>query len=103
MGLSGVARDRSWKVVVRFERRSDGGLMVWSDDLPGLVLSNADPALVLADVKSALEGLITDMLGERVAVEPLVGIREVLSPSHTDDEADFVSGIREYVSRPIAA
>jgi hypothetical protein len=28
--------------------RADGGLRAWSDDVPGLVLSHADPAAVLA-------------------------------------------------------
>jgi len=91
-------RDQSIKVTVHFERREDGGLTVWSDDLPGLTLSHRDPALVLEDVKSAIEGLVTDIIGERVRVEPLVGLREILHPE-TADKTEIPSGIREYVGR----
>ena len=96
--MSATYRHQSIKVTVHFERREDGGLTVWSEDLPGLTLSHRDPALVLDDVKAAIESLITDMLGERVRVEPLVELREVLHPE-TADKADIPSGIREYVSR----
>jgi hypothetical protein len=102
MSRSTSYRDQSIKITVHFERRDDGGLRIWSDDLPGLNLSHRDPALALDDVKFALEGLITDMLGERVSVEPLVGIREALFPK-TNDAQQVPTGIREYVSRPIAA
>jgi hypothetical protein len=52
--------DRLIKITVRFEARDDGGLSVWSDDLPGLHLSHRDAALVIEDVPSALAGLMTD-------------------------------------------
>src|SRR5215468_7375473 len=94
-------RDQSIKVTVHFERREDGGLTVWSDDLPGLTLSNRDPALVLKDVKPAIEGLVTDILGKRVRVEPLVALHEVLHPE-TTVKPDIPSGVREYVSKVAA-
>jgi hypothetical protein len=87
------------KIVVHFETREDGGLSVWAEDLPGLHLSHRDPALVIEDVPRALAVLITDLLGERVTVEPLLGIRE-------QEPAEFalpIVGVREYVSRPFAA
>jgi hypothetical protein len=87
------------KVVVHFEPREDGGLSVWADDLPGLHLSHSDPALVIDDVPRALAVLITDMLGERVTVEPLLGIREQ-APARIPEPG---VSVREYVSRPIAA
>jgi hypothetical protein len=40
--------------------------------------------------------------GERVSVEPLVGIREALFPQAADAQ-QVPTRIREYVSRPIAA
>ena len=46
------------KITVTFERRPDGGLRVYSDELPGLTLSHAEHATVLADIKPAIEGLI---------------------------------------------
>jgi hypothetical protein len=97
-----MSLDQSIKVTVHFERRADGGLYVWSEDLPGLNLSHEDPARVLLDVKLTIEGLVTDMLGQRVRVEPLVGIQEALFPDK-DRSQQIPSGIREYVSRSIAA
>jgi hypothetical protein len=97
-----MSLDQSIKVTVHFERRADGGLYVWSEDLPGLNLSHEDPARVLLDVKLTIEGLFTDMLGQRVRVEPLVGIQEALFPDK-DRSRQIPSGIREYVSRLIAA
>lgn len=44
-----------------FEFREDGGLRVYSDDLPGLILSGEDPRAVLADVGPALEVLLDAM------------------------------------------
>jgi len=57
------------KVVVVYERRPDGGLRAYSDDVPGFVLSNADPNAVRADVIPALEGIISEMLNAPVRVE----------------------------------
>jgi hypothetical protein len=94
-------RNTSIKITVHFERRDDGGLSIWSDDLPGLHLSHTDP-LALNDVKPVLEGIITDMPGERVSVEPLVGIREALGLDLAE-RSITPTGIREYVTRPIAA
>jgi hypothetical protein len=95
-------RDRSIKITVHFERRDDGGLSICSDDLPGLHLSHSNPSLALNDVKPALEGIITDMLGERVSVEPLVGIREALGLDMPEQSIAPI-GVREYVTRSIAA
>jgi len=92
-------RDQLLKVTVHFDRRDDGGLSVWSDDLPGLHLSHSDPSRVIDDVKPVLEGLLTNMLGERVSVEPLVDIREALSKREVREP----TGIREYATRLIAA
>ena len=45
-------------VTIRFARRPDGGLRVVCDELPGLVLSHADHALVLTDLVPAIETLV---------------------------------------------
>ncbi len=45
------------KVSVMFERREDGGLRVYSNEVPGLILSGPDPELVFNDVVPALESL----------------------------------------------
>ena len=43
------------KWTITIERREDGGLRVWSDDLPGLVLSHVDRDAVLTDLAFALK------------------------------------------------
>jgi hypothetical protein len=43
---------------VETEDREDGGLRVWSDDLPGLVLSGSDGAAVMAGVPKAATALL---------------------------------------------
>jgi hypothetical protein len=59
------------KVVVTFERREDGGLRVYSDDVPGFVLSHSDPMTVLGDVKPALERILSHMHGVPIEVRQL--------------------------------
>lgn len=44
-------------VRVWLAERDDGGLRVWSDDEPGLILSGADPARVGADIWPAIKVL----------------------------------------------
>ncbi len=67
------------KVVVTFERRGDGGLRAYSDDVPGFVLSHTDPLAVLDDVKPALEGILTHTFGSRVLVEELSRLQDQLA------------------------
>jgi len=45
------------RLTVFFEPRPDGGLRVWSDDLPGLVLSGPDRDAVLDDLPAILKEL----------------------------------------------
>jgi hypothetical protein len=100
MSLDPSLRDQLLKVTVRFERRDDGGMTIRSDDLPGLHLSHSDPSRVVEDVKPALEVLLTDMLGERVSVQPLISIREALSEQAIRQDQP---GVHEYVTKLIAA
>lgn len=65
-GLSSATR-----IVVVFETRSDGGLRVYSDDVPGFMLSHQDASAVMRDVQPALEQIISAMLGVAVVVEPV--------------------------------
>lgn len=75
-------------IVVTFEPRSDGGMRAYSDDVPGFVLSHADPKAVLADVKPALEGILSHIYGAPVVVEQLSPLREYLSGARMDGEVD---------------
>lgn len=45
------------ELTIKLQRREDGGLRVYSDDVRGLVLSGRDPVEVMADVWPALEVL----------------------------------------------
>lgn len=61
-----------------FEKREDGGLRVWSDDVPGFVLSHSDSEAVFADVERALETILSEMFSARVRVGPLEKLQEDL-------------------------
>ena len=58
----------SYKVGVCIEPRDDGGLRVWSEDIPELVLSHADADKVIADIPRALEVILSARLGLAVRV-----------------------------------
>jgi hypothetical protein len=86
-----------FKVVVFFEHREDGGLRAYSDDVPGFVLSHSDRAAVLADVKPALETILSDMFSARVAVSELPRLRERLTLS-PEDAGPIPPKQKEYVT-----
>ena len=48
--------DREIKITIG--PREDGGVRIWSDDMPGLILSGSDPLKVMADIGPALKVLI---------------------------------------------
>lgn len=64
----------SYKVTVAMERREDGGLRVWSDDLPELVLSHPDADRVMADVPEAVRAILAARLGRPVTLDELTGL-----------------------------
>jgi hypothetical protein len=72
------------KIVVTFEQRADGGIRAYSDDVPGFVLSHTNIDAVLADVRPALEGILSHVYGAPVIVEPLPPLREHLSGIKVD-------------------
>ena len=65
----------SYKVGVCIEPRDDGGLRVWSEDLPELVLSHSDADKVIADLPRALEVILSARLGLVVRVQELTALR----------------------------
>ena len=91
--------DRSIKVTVTFESRPDGGLRVWSDDVPGLVLSHSDVDGILADVKTAVETILSYRLNAKIVVGPLINRREALEDNGIVAPLRFVPGPKEYVAR----
>jgi len=81
---------RSFSVV--FEERPDGGLRVYSDDVPGFFLSHPDRQAVLRDVAPALETIIGSIVGGAVRVSPGGSERELgLSPQSPRITKDYVA------------
>lgn len=57
------------RVTVTLERRNDGGLYVYSDDLPGFVLSHLDAHAVVSDIEPALAEFLSHKLSRKVTVK----------------------------------
>jgi hypothetical protein len=66
------------KVTVTIEKRDDGGLYVYSDDMPGFVLSHRNAQLAFSDIEPALSVFLSNKLDRTIAVRPLVGLRDAL-------------------------
>jgi hypothetical protein len=84
------------KIVVVYERRHDGGLRAYSDDVPGFLLSHKDRDAVLKDVIPALEGILSELCGTPIVVRPLARLREDVAPVPGDPGEAGVQ--REYVT-----
>jgi hypothetical protein len=92
--VSNVGHPRFKRISLVFERREDDGLRVYSDDVPGFVLSHEDAAKVFADLKPALETILGEMLGGAVVVGPLEDLREQL-----EDGGLIPTGRQTYVAQ----
>ncbi|MBH5373504.1 hypothetical protein [Bradyrhizobium glycinis] len=73
-----MASESVVRITVTFERRDDGGLFVYSQELPGFVLSHKNAAAVMGDVEPALSIFLSKKFDRELAVKPLVGLREAL-------------------------
>ncbi len=87
----------TYKVQVCIERRDDGGLRVWSDDLPELVLSHADAEAVIADIPRAMEAILSERLGSPVHVEELTALPPFDGRTAPSDDTGRAS--REFAAR----
>jgi hypothetical protein len=88
------------KITVSLERRTDGGLRAWSDDVPGFVLSNPDSSVVLDAIESTLEFILSSMWGVRVSAKCLPTLSDL---AEDDDACNHVSAgqdTKEYVAYP---
>ena len=64
-------------ITIRYNEREDGGCRIWSDDLPGLILSHKDSCVVWQALGAAMQGLLFD---RQVLSRPSDGNREDWQP-----------------------
>jgi len=104
VSMSTARSSGPWKIVVHFERRGDGGVRAWCDEIPGFALSHSDADAVLSDVQPALDGLLTYQLGERIVTTPLGDIRSELERVGVIDPVrpGFIPEHVEYVAQRAA-
>jgi hypothetical protein len=55
------------KITVTIEKRDDGGLYVYSNELPGFVLSHKNPRLVFKDIELALSVFLSKKLDRQLS------------------------------------
>jgi len=93
-------------VTVTLEDRGDGGLRVFSDTLPGLILSGADKKDVCACIIPAI-GAIFEHKGLKVSqIRPSTPIVDVLkrpSPRNMDMHVNHEQFVVEFLSGPSSA
>lgn len=88
---------RSYRLVVLFERREDGGLRAWCNEVPGFVLSHRNADAVLSDIQPALEGILSAQLGMQIITTPLSDFRSdleacgVLDPQPIPDRQEYAA------------
>ena len=83
---------QSFKITVMIEPRPEGGLRVWSDDVPELVLSHPDSQAVLADLPVALSVILSNRLGSPVELSELVPLNpERLAGQRTAASREFAA------------
>lgn len=88
--MLGVGRGlEQLEITVVFERREDGGLRAYSDDVPGFVLSHSDVELLLRDVQPALEGILSHMHGKPVRTVLIGDLKDELEHSGIIARAPF--------------
>ena len=88
-----------WADTLHFERREDGGLRAWSEQVPGFLLSHRSADAVLSDVQPALEGILSAQLGYEIKTTPLHDIKDALtdcgvlepSPEHIPDHVEYAA------------
>lgn len=95
MDMSKLSKFRTISVVL--ESRPDGGLRVYSDDVPGFFLSHSDREAVLSDVEPALETIIGYIVGGQVKVT-----QRSLPPRHLSWEEPAPREAWEYEARAAA-
>ena len=62
-------------ISVKLQPREDGGLRAFSDDIPGFVLSHSDSEALAADIKPALETMLSALFDVPVSVSEVESVR----------------------------
>jgi hypothetical protein len=86
------------KVTVTIEAREDGGLYIYSNDVPGFVLSHLDAHAVLADIEPALSVFLSQKLDRAVVATQVASLRESLIKDGVIDAVPRGMTTREYVA-----
>lgn len=101
MGSGALNRE----ITVMFERREDGGLRVYSDDVPGFMLSHSNAGLLLGDVQPALEGILSHIYGQPVRTVLIGDLRDELEHAGVIDPAPVAQPIgrtaKSYLAMPV--
>jgi hypothetical protein len=79
---------QSTSITVTFERRDDGGLRVYSDEVPGFLLNHPNADAVIADVAPALEVILSAMWKTNVTVVPPKHIEHLLQGAIVKEEIE---------------
>lgn len=87
-----------FRVEVIFERREDGGLRVYSPEVPGLVLSSDNLGGLLEDVPTVLSACLSHTLGKPISVAPLHELKDVLGGRVDDADSRAAPGRRQFVA-----
>jgi hypothetical protein len=90
-------------VTVTLRDREGGGLEVFSDDLPGLILSGPDRSMVAAAIVPAIEVLFKHKGFERVIVRPALPVAKVLQSASPRDVDIHIQHEQFVVELPEAA
>lgn len=90
-------------ITVVLEDRGDGGLQVYSDDLPGLILSGHDRSKIAAAIIPAIEAIFKHRGFQGVKVRSTRPIRDVLSSKSPRDMDVHVQHEQFVIELPDAA
>jgi hypothetical protein len=63
-----MSTDKPMNIEVKIERRSDGGIRVFSDNLPGLILSHKNGKDVLSDMPLVVQQLLPEQVGASLII-----------------------------------
>lgn len=87
-------------ITVTLSDREDGGLRIYSEDLPNLILSGPDRIVIAAAIVPAIEAIFKRKGFENVIVRPARPVAEVLQNASPRDVAVHVQHEQQFVVEP---